>query len=157
MTQPTITINYSLYLHGKEWPSDSQRLSTGSPSPQPVTEMPPQQAAACLAKLVRWCWRSPIGDMASIDLDSREEYIRKSNLGIALAARALGLENPETIYALYSDATDLPGQSVTIQQLIGDIFSVLVETNPVANQQDLARIGAEISGDLFGRYKIIPT
>lgn len=88
-------IDYSQYLDGDEWPSESQSTITSvgmKPMMQPVIDMPPQYAANALHKLVRW---SRDGALTLEDEELYERQIRSSNLGRFLARRALGIEDFE--------------------------------------------------------------
>jgi hypothetical protein len=92
-------------------------------------EMPPQYAAAALAKLVRWARVHPVGEIATLHgEDEREEYVRKTRLGAALAARACNLEE-EHFHALYGEFGArkdadmhqvLAATAVLLQEGIGD-------------------------------------
>lgn len=157
MTIPTAAVNYAQYLHGQQWPSNSSRNAVGTPALESIDAMAPQHAAACLAKLVRWVRETPVGQMQLADIDTREEYVRHTNLGHALAAKALGLPDIETVYGLYSDTDDLTrAQPIDIRTLLGDVFSMLVETHPLANHADLGQVAAKIVGDLAQRYNYLP-
>lgn len=149
---PSTTINYSTYYNGLTWPSDSVRDRLGHPKDIEITAMAPQYAASALAKLIRNALEHPVGALQAMDIDSREEYVRKTRLGLALAAKALGLNDSADIYALYSDITDLPEERAGIRDVLGDVLSILVETNPLANYADLGRVAAAVVGDLIGTY-----
>lgn len=97
---------YQYYLGGEAWPSVAH--TGGDISTKPVfTEedeqgMAPQNAAAALAKLVRWAVHQPEGEGAAIyDHSAREEWARHTVLGEALAARALNLRSRAEFDALY--------------------------------------------------------
>lgn len=80
---------YAEYLSMPVWPSER---GYGEVTQVMVEEMSPQQAAASLAKLVRWARLEPYGDIARHgDEDSREEAVRHTVLGQALAARAVNM------------------------------------------------------------------
>lgn len=96
---------YAGYLATVVWPSNR---AFGETEHTYVEEMPPQQAAASLAKLVRWARTAPAGDITmNPDEDTREEAARQSPLGLALAARACNLTE-EQFHALYGEYGALP-------------------------------------------------
>lgn len=91
--------HYEGYLDTNIWPS----VSAGGSLYVERDTMSPQQAAASLAKLVRWARIHPVGNIALVaGEDEREEYVRKTRLGMALAARACNLEE-EHFHALYGE------------------------------------------------------
>lgn len=154
MTQSAM-INYAMYWHTLNWPSDTNRDSQGQPTFTAVSQMPPQQAAASLAKMLRWVHTNPVGQQVGQDLDTREEYARKTELGLALAARALGLTNGEEVYALYSEASDLRlAESIATKEVLEVVFDVLEHSHPLANAADIGRVAGEVTGYLINRFQI---
>ena len=85
------------------WPTFNPRTGEAKVVTVDRDTMPPQYAAACLAKLVRWARIAPAGMIAMHpDEDSREYEVRSTDLGRALAARAVNLE-PETFFGMYGE------------------------------------------------------
>lgn len=122
-------LNYGMWLHQEEtWPSESARNDrTGHrPVHQPIAEMAPQHAVSALHKLIRWAKESPTGRMVAYDLDSRELEVRTSPLGMALAARALGLDTGEALglYAI-DDPRARAGEPAPVKHLAAEVLVVL--------------------------------
>jgi hypothetical protein len=154
---PTTDINYPEYYNTAQWPSNSERNAIGGTVLVNVESMPPQRAASCLAILLTNARVFPVGDLQALDVDSREEYVRHTVLGHALAAKALGLNDIADVYALYSDTSDFrKPRPFGVSELLSDVFSMLVETNPLANAADIGRVAAAVVGDLVERYDYIP-
>lgn len=125
---------YELYLDSEVWPS---RQSANSPvRTVHVFEdsLPPQHAAAAIAKLVRWAVHEPVGNIAQIaDPVQREQEVRESRLGLALAARALNQRSPEEFEALYRHTHEARPE--------GAVFvpaGTAVEAEPTSLTADLA-------------------
>lgn len=157
MAPEVFTINYAMWLPMDVWPSDSQRNSLGQPMRVPVWDMPPQQAAAALAKLVRWARGAPAGDLASVAaVDDRENVVRDSRLGQCLSARALSLPDVEHVYALYHQAGDLPDRPDEADngQVLATIYDALHRANPLANPADLVATVTAVGEDLIAGYDI---
>lgn len=145
--------NYLPWLIGSVWPSTSKLGAHGDPSVQVITEMPPQHACSCLAKLVRWARHTPVGDLIALDVEAREVAVRTSQLGLHLAARAMSMFSPEDVYALFHDTTEMPvGADVPTIAVLEVIYDVLVELNPMANGADLASPAASIASALLRRW-----
>lgn len=123
--------DYEEYLYGVMWPASTK---TGITHPElvPVESMPPQRAASALAKLVRWAVRSPTGELRLLDIDTREETVRQTPLGIALAARCQNLHVGEH-HALHQ-APEAPRNhvmahiAVVIQEATGVNLQIAIET-----------------------------
>lgn len=115
-------INYAAYLPGSVWPSDSKRTEHGHPAIVEVATMAPQYAASALAQLVRWAVHSPAGLVLEIDdVTAREEFVRRSHLGLALAARAQSLSLDDA-GALFAEAP------VPVEVLVAELLSTLSTT-----------------------------
>jgi hypothetical protein len=134
--------NYGLVLHSTKWPS----IDNGQKDVQlvAVEDMPPQRAAACLAKLVRWARYEPAGDISVIDdIDMREEEARSSVLGRHLAARALCLSEP-MLHALFGEVGQ--GEPVDVRMVAGELVVLMGEEYPqwpLRERVDLAYLLAE--------------
>ena len=106
-------INYSKYLDGDMWPSESLAATvnpaTGEyePALQPVIDMVPQKAVAALHKLIRWS-RSLAID--AIGEEQEERFVRQSTLGRLLARKALRVEDFELYQEHGIDRTPLGNQ-----------------------------------------------
>ena len=91
--------DYASYLDTALWPAS---VKSGEEL-KDTTDMPPQYAAAALAKLVRWARHAPEGATALLpDEDSREDAVRRSMLGTYLVARAANMD-PDHFYGLYGE------------------------------------------------------
>lgn len=147
-------INYSKYLDGDEWPSESLAATvdpvTGEyePALEPVIDMVPQKAVAALHKLIRWAREQEI---SVIGEERAENEVRNSTLGRLLARKALRIED----FDLYSE------HGVDTQPL-DTKSSAIVLVNSLLNVADLdhpqaaGRLAAEVARDLEASgYKII--
>lgn len=111
---------YAGYLSGVVWPSNK---AYGETEHTYVEEMAPQHAASALAKLVRWARMAPAGDITmNPDEDTREEAVRQSRLGLALAARACNLTE-EHFHALYGEYGAAP--DADLHQVLAEIVVAL--------------------------------
>lgn len=118
--QDEVFQEYAPYLATTIWPS-VEKGYTGEKY-TPVEEMVPQYAAAALAKLIRWAKYAPSGDITMhADEDSREEAVRKSRLGMALAARATNMTE-EHFHAMYGE------YGVGSEALIHDVMATVIQT-----------------------------
>lgn len=143
--------DYEGYLHGTLWPS----LDTSAPSSGGYTEvgesMPPQYAAAALCKLVRWARFAPRGETARyVDEAMREEFVRRSTLGVALAASATGM-TPEHFHAVYGEIG--PGADVEPKELLHRTVDV-IEASTGMEYLPAIELAAAILGDLIPSYRI---
>lgn len=109
---------YAGYLSMAVWPSNA---TYGEVATSLVEEMAPQHAASALAKLVRWARTAPEGDITmNPDEDTREEAVRQSRLGHALAARACNLteEHFHALYGEYGAAPDADPHQVLAELVV---------------------------------------
>lgn len=141
---------YANYLHSALWPSirdgrkDLEHIE--------VTEMPPQRAAACLSKLVRWARYEPAGDLAVIDdVDLREEYVRGSVLGRELSARALGLTEP-MLHALMGETGQ--GAGVDHHVTASELVVAMGERFPKWDLKDRIELAMVLAAALDARFVI---
>lgn len=142
--------NYSLVMESAMWPS----IANGQKDVElvEVDEMPPQRAAASLAKLVRWARFEPSGDMAVIDdIDLREEEARTSTLGRHLAARALGLSEP-MLHALMGDTGQ--GKGVDTHTTAAELVVAMGERFPDWNLGERIELGVYLAAKLDDRFVI---
>lgn len=157
-------VDYTPYLDSHLWPSSSTRMPDGSPTPQHAEDFPPQQAAASLAKLLRWAranpervaaWSQP-GAGTLIDADDAELAVRLSYLGQNLAARALNMHDINLLAGVHQDPDDLPPgpQPADVRAVLTLLFDALCRTNPVANQADIGRLAGELTGLLYDNYAV---
>lgn len=126
---------YELYLDSEVWPSRSYEGAAATT--QEIfghSAMAPQYACGALAKLVRWAVHEPAGNVAMLgDPVQREEEVRHSRLGLALAARALNQRDVgefESLYRFTHSATP-----------VGHVFvpqGQAVEAEPTALVADIA-------------------
>lgn len=109
---------YAQYLASALWPS----IRDGRKELEvvEVDDMPPQRAASCYAKLIRWARYEPTGEISMLDdIDMREEEVRGSVLGRHLAARALSMTEPQ-MHALFGEVGQGASQDphVTAAELV---------------------------------------
>lgn len=89
-------IDYTPYLNGDEWPSESMGhqvdTTTGEFTPvlEPVIDMVPQKAVAALHKLIRWAREREITVQGEEEM---EQWVRNTTLGRLLARRALRIND----------------------------------------------------------------
>lgn len=115
---------YAPYLATNIWPTLDKRTGALEQVLVDRDEMPPQYAASALAKLVRWARIAPEGETAHHgDEDSREEYVRSTALGKALAARAVNLDE-DIFFAMYGEFGVTPKVS---EEIVGAMLMVLLE------------------------------
>jgi hypothetical protein len=101
--EPDVYANYEDYLHSHVWPKVDPRTGETETVVVDRDEMVPQYAAAALAKLVRWARSAPVGNISLLpDEDSRECEVRGTELGKALAARAVNLD-VDTFFGMYGE------------------------------------------------------
>ena len=140
---------YESYLNTNLWPS----RSSGAVLQVDRDEMSPNQAASSLAKLVRWARMAPMGDIAVLTgEDEREEVVRKTRLGTALAARACNLEE-EHFHALYGEFGD---------RADADPHEVLAEVAVALGDHGLEdwplneriKLGAKLTAELMRRFEV---
>jgi hypothetical protein len=142
--------NYGLVLHTEQWPS----IADGRKDVEllDVNEMPPQRAAACLSKLVRWARYEPAGEISVIDdIDLREEEVRSSVLGRNLAARALGLTEPQ-MHALMGEVGQ--GASVDINVTAAEMVVAMGERFPDWGLPERIEMGMYLASKLDERFVI---
>jgi hypothetical protein len=124
---------YAAYLDSPLWPSSSRDTVVD------VESMAPQNAASSLAKLVRWARFAPQGEVALYpDEDSREEAVRKTRLGMHLAARACNMVE-EHFHAMYGEYG--VGTEAALSDVVGIVLEALHEQLkdwPVRNTATLA-------------------
>lgn len=146
-------IDYTHYLVGDQWPSESgraQRDPTGHYDPElkPVYDMPPQYAASALHKLVRW---ARDGSMTLEQEDKMERVVRSSTLGRLLARKALGIEDFE-LYQEHGVDRDALSAHHLARALVKPIMATV--DLPVADVAKLAEgIALELSNEGFTTYK----
>ena len=142
--------NYGLTLESTLWPS----IRDGRKDVElvDVEEMPPQRAAACLAKMVRWARYEPAGDISTIDdIDMREEEVRSSVLGRHLAARALGLTEPQ-MHALMGEVGQ--GASVDVNVTASELVVSMGERYPQWGLAERIELAMHLAQDLDKRFVI---
>lgn len=141
---------YGAYLESALWPSI--RDGKKDLDVVEVEGMPPQRAAACLGKLVRWARYEPAGDLAVIDdIDLREEEARSSVLGRQLAARALGLTEP-MMHALFGDVGQ--GASVDVHVTASELVVAMGERFPSWELKDRIELAMYLGHKLDERFVI---
>ena len=141
---------YAAYTESTLWPSirdghkDLEQID--------VEEMPPQRAAACLSKLVRWARYEPTGEYAAIDdTDLREEEVRASVLGRHLAARALGLTEP-MLHALVGETKQ--GNAADPRQVAAEMVVAMGELYPAWDLKDRIGLGIALTEKISDAYVI---
>lgn len=155
--------DYENYLNGFVWPGAETRGASSGGHTYVGTllgaegpEMPQAYAANALAKLVRWARHAPVGDTAlRHDEDAREEFVRVSTLGVALAARACGLE-PEHFHALYGEVG--PGEDAHPHYLLGELVVALGDALEGLGHRLSVPQRAQVAGALLealmARYRV---
>lgn len=91
--------DYAAWLHQREyWP---KRVNSDRTTTVPVDSMAPQYAASALAKLLRWAYDEGYPRLNIYDADERITMVRRSELGMALMLRAVGLYDQERLSDIY--------------------------------------------------------
>lgn len=141
---------YAEFLDTSVWPSER---SHGDVNHVLVEDMSPNQAASCLAKLVRWARLEPYGDITlHPDEDSREEAVRHTQLGEHLAARAVNM-TPEHFYAVYGEIGALPDAS--LHDVLAEIVVALGDLGLADwTWQDRIKLGAGLLDRLEERFRL---
>lgn len=164
-------VDYTAYLDSHLWPSDSHRQANGVPALQHAEDFPPQRAASCLAKLIRWArdhadtvsvWNNARqvaaggGSGPLLDEHMATLYVRQSYLGQTLSARALNMAHTDELHAVHHDPDDAlpPRADAEIQAILVVVYESLVRDNPMANPADLARVAGTLTGALIERFTI---
>lgn len=141
---------YALWLHTTWWPSINEgRKDTEQID---IDEMPPQRAAACLAKLVRWARYEPQGDLAALDdMDMREEEARTSVMGRHLAARALNLSEPQ-MHALFGEVGQ--GEGVNMHEIAAELTVSMADPYPKWGLKERMALGYHLAEQLDERFVV---
>lgn len=148
--QPEVFANYASYLDSQIWPS----IKDGRQDLQhvDVEEMPPQRAASCLAKLIRWARNEPSGELSVVDdIDMREEVARTSVLGRHLAARSLSLSEPQ-MHALFGDVGQ--GASIDPHVTAAELVVAMGERFPGWGLAERIELGTYLARKLDDRFVI---
>lgn len=141
-------INYAPYLVGTVWPSDSSRGVDGKPNLLEVDQMPPQQAAASLAKLLRWATNSPSGYLLELlEVGDRQEHVYRSRLGRALCARALSLSDTGEMDALFFRP------SVDPNHLLARVM-VAIHEHTGHDLEDVIELAAHVTNTLLRNWTV---
>ena len=148
-------IDYSEYLDGDEWPSESADPIRDGDTYRPVTkavyDMPPQYAASALHKLVRW---ARDGAHTLEQEDEEERAVRSSTLGRLLARKALSVDDFELYQEHGIDREALSAHSLA-RALVKPIMSTV--DLPVSDVAKLAEgMALELSNEGFTTYKERP-
>lgn len=141
---------YAVWSHTTYWPS----IKDGRKEEERVDidEMPPQRAAACLSKLVRWARYEPAGELAEIeDIDLREEMVRGTVMGRHLAARSLGLTEPQ-LHALMGEVGQ--GASQDPHVTAAELVVAMGERYPDWKLQDRIELAMHLATKLDERFVI---
>lgn len=146
-------IEYSDYLEGDLWPSESAKAvydanGTYNPELKPVIDMPPQYAAAALHKLVRW---ARDGAMSAEEEDEYERKVRSSTLGRLLARKALGIQDFD-LYQEHGVDRDSLSNVQAAKVICTELFEV-ADLEPVAAARLSMELAVKLSDDGFMIYK----
>lgn len=142
--------NYGLFLDTDQWPS----IDNGGKDVEivQVGEMPPQRAAACLSKLVRWARYEPQGDTAVLDdIDMREEHVRTTELGRELASRSMGLTEPQ-MHALFGEVAQ--GGPVSVSRIAAELSVGMKEHFPDWDEVERIALAVELAVKLDRAYLV---
>lgn len=142
---------YATYLDSMIWPSirdgrkDLEQVE--------VLDMPPQRAAACLGKLIRWARYEPAGELATIDdVDLRQEEVMHSVLGETLAARSLSLGERNHLHALFGEVGQ--GASVDTHVTASELVVAMGERYPEWRLQERIELAMALAAALDVRFVI---
>lgn len=143
---------YAGYLHGSVWPTINARTGEAGHVVIERDSMPPQYAAAALAKLVRWARIAPEGDIVAYpDEDSREVAARESELGKRLAARAVNLE-PDIFFAMYGEFG--VGKEADHREVVAEIAVTLGDAGLDWSLRDRIKVGMDLTEVLVKQWKL---
>jgi hypothetical protein len=142
--------DYSGYLASEVWPSirdgrqDLEQVD--------VNEVPPQRAAAMLAKLVRWARLEPSGVIATLgDPDVREEAVRGSDLGLALSARALNLST-DMLHALFGEVGQ--GEPAQMKDVVAELAVAMGNDYPAWNLNERISLAIHLYQALDAQFLV---
>lgn len=144
---------YEGYLDSLLWPSFNSRTGEISAVIVDRENMPPQYAAAALAKLVRWARIAPGGMIAMHpDEDSREYEVRSSVLGKALAARAVNLE-VDTFFGMYGEFG--VGEDADYKQVVAELAVSLGDHKLDWDMRKRIELAMGLADDLGKAFRIV--
>lgn len=131
--------NYADYLNqGSYWPKRDDNVVTETVV---IEDMPPQYAAAALAKLLRWTYEEGYPRLNVYDADERVVHVRRTPLGVALMMRALGLYDFARVNEIYGPLYDPQIEKrppLDDRRQVMVVFSQLVKEQRDSKHADMA-------------------
>lgn len=144
---------YEGYLDHNMWPTWNPRTGEAKVVMVDRENMPPQYAAAALAKLVRWARIAPAGMIAMHpDEDSREYEVRSTTLGRALAARAVNLE-PDTFFGMYGEFG--VGEDADYKQVVAEVVVSLGDHGLDWDMRKRIELSMHVVEDLGKAFRVV--